>query len=425
MPALNGQSNRSNMFLLDGVSNYGASNDSYALQPTIDDILEFKVQSHNDDAQYGQVNGGIVNIATKSGTNALHGTAWEFVRNGDFDAASYFAKQSQLTQNQFGVSGGGPVVLPHLYNGRNRTFFHASYEGFRKRAPSSALYITPTQAQLAGDFSAISTTQLLYNPYSDHSVTMKGVVSYANDPFQCDASGNPLPTNASGVQAAGTPCNKIPSSLIAPQLVLYAKALFPAPVTTGSAAYNGVDNTPGTTNSNQMSIRVDEQLRDNDRVFARYTGAWQSDVGSNGFQGTTVANDDTSYDLGVAWTHNFGQSAEVTGTFGRVYGWNTSLPNFSGAPSNFIQELGFSPNLTAHVSNGKSLPLFTSADVSGYLDASNFVSDVEFADIWEYKVDAAMTIKRHLLKFGGSIDTDNWVQPFLGSTETSARTRLR
>ena len=150
MPALNGQSNRSNMFLLDGVSNYGASNDSYALQPSIDDILEFKAQSHNDDAQYGQVNGGIVNIATKSGTDALHGTAWEFVRNGDFDAASYFAQQSQLTQNQFGGAGGGPVVLPHLYNGRNRTFFYASYEGFRKSAPSSALYITPTSAQLTG-----------------------------------------------------------------------------------------------------------------------------------------------------------------------------------------------------------------------------------------------------------------------------------
>ncbi len=418
MPALNGQSNRSNMFLLDGVSNYGSSSDTYALQPTIDDILEFKVQSHNDDAQYGQVNGGIVNIATKSGTNALHGTAWEFVRNGDFDAASYFAHQSQLTQNQFGVSAGGPVVLPHVYDGRNRTFFHASYEGFRKSAPSSALYITPTAAQLSGDFSAIYTTQTLYNPYSDNAVTKNGVVSYVNEPFQCDPSGNPLTPNSAGIQPAGTPCNKIPSSLIVPQLVTYAKALFPAPVTTGSAAYNGVDDTPGTTNSNQMSVRIDEQVRDNDRVFARYTGAWQSDVGSNGFQGTTVANDDTSYDLGVAWTHNFGQSATLTGTFGRVYGWNTSVPSFPGAPSNFIQELGFSPNMTAHVSNGQSMPLFTSADISGYLDASNFVSDVEFADIWEYKVDAAIAIKRHLLKFGGSIDTDNWVQPFLGSTET-------
>jgi hypothetical protein len=87
------------------------------------------------------------------------------VRNGDFDAASYFANQSQLTQNQFGVSAGGPVVVPHLYNGRNRTFFHASYEGFRNSSPSSALYITPTAAQLAGDFSAISSTQILYNPY--------------------------------------------------------------------------------------------------------------------------------------------------------------------------------------------------------------------------------------------------------------------
>jgi len=136
MPALNGQSNRSNMFWLDGVSNYGASNDSYAVQPILDDIREFKVQSHNDDAQYGQVTGGIVNIATKGGTNAIHGSAWEFVRNGVFDAASYFGLQSQLTQNQFGGTVGGPVVLPH-YNGRDKTFFYGSYEGFRKSSPSS------------------------------------------------------------------------------------------------------------------------------------------------------------------------------------------------------------------------------------------------------------------------------------------------
>jgi hypothetical protein len=136
-------------------------------------------------------------------------------------------------------------------------------------------------------------------------------VSYVNDPVRCDTSDNPLPTNASGVQAAGTPCNKIPSSLIVPQMVLYSKILFPAPVTTGNAAYNGVDNTPGTTNSNQMSIRIDEQIGNNDRVFVRYTGAWQSDVSSNGFQGTTVANDDTSYNLGVAWTHSLDVSQNV------------------------------------------------------------------------------------------------------------------
>ncbi len=417
MPALNGQSNRSNMFWLDGVSNYGSSNDSYALQPTVDDILEFKVQSHNDDAQFGQVNGGIVNIATKSGTNSLHGTAWEFVRNGDFDAASYFAQQSELTQNQFGAAAGGPVVVPR-YNGRDRTFFYGSYEGFRKSAPSSSLYITPTPAQLGGDFSATYPTQTLYNPYSDHAVTTKGVVSYVNNPFYCDTSGNPLPVASNGTQATGVPCNKIPSSLIVPQLVYYAKTLFPAPATTGSPQYNGVDNDAGTTVSNQMSVRIDETVTKSDRAFVRYTANWQPDLSPNGFQGTTVTTDSQGYDLGVNWVHAFGPRAVLTGVFGRVSESNSSVPNFPKAPADFIGSLGFTPNLSTHIVDGKSSPLFTSADISGYLNASNFVSSELVADIWEYKLDTAITVRRHLLKFGFSFDTDNQIQPFYGSTET-------
>jgi len=126
-PAVNGQNNRSNMFLLDGINNYGSIRDTYAVQPTLDDIEEFKLQSHNDEAQFGQVLGGIVNVVTKSGTNNLHGDVWEFIRNDAFDAANYFnPDKTPLKQNQFGGAVGGPVVLPH-YNGRNKTFFYFSY----------------------------------------------------------------------------------------------------------------------------------------------------------------------------------------------------------------------------------------------------------------------------------------------------------
>ena len=166
-PAVNGQNNRSNMFLLDGINNYGSIRDTYAVQPTLDDIQEFKLQSHNDEAQFGQVLGGIVNVVTKSGTNHYHGDAWEFIRNDDLDAANYFNPvRTPLKQNQFGGAIGGPVILPH-YNGRNKTFFYVSYEGFRNHTASNNPYLTPTPAQLGGDFSNLESqgTQL-FNPYS-------------------------------------------------------------------------------------------------------------------------------------------------------------------------------------------------------------------------------------------------------------------
>ena len=147
LPSVNGENNRSNMYLLDGINNYGSIRDTYAVQPTLDDIEEFKVQSHNDEAQFGQVLGGIVNVVTKSGTNEFHGDAWEYLRNDAMDAANYFNPvKIPLKQNQFGASVGGPVLLPH-YDGRNRTFFYGSYEGYRKNSASSNFFRTPTPAQ--------------------------------------------------------------------------------------------------------------------------------------------------------------------------------------------------------------------------------------------------------------------------------------
>ena len=139
-PAVSGQSNRSNYFLLDGIDNTDQVFTTYAVAPILDDIQEFKVQSHSDEAQFGGVLGGIVNVVSKSGTNNFHGTAWEFFRNTVLDAKnplkSAAGGASKLVQNQFGANFGGPVILP-FYNGRNKTFFFGSYEGFRRAQPSS------------------------------------------------------------------------------------------------------------------------------------------------------------------------------------------------------------------------------------------------------------------------------------------------
>src|SRR6267142_442790 len=169
-PAVSGQSNRSNYFLLDGIDDTDQVFTTYAVAPILDDIQEFKVQSHSDEAQFGGVLGGIVNVVSKSGTNQFHGTAWEFLRNTVMDAKNPLKGAaggvSKLVQNQFGANFGGPVILP-FYDGRNKTFFFGSYEGFRRAQPSSncnlltpsgtcgAFYNVPTAAELNGAFSAL------------------------------------------------------------------------------------------------------------------------------------------------------------------------------------------------------------------------------------------------------------------------------
>src|SRR6202166_2092621 len=137
-PAINGQTNRSNFFLTDGLNNYGSLLSTYAVPPIIDAIQEVKVASHTDSAEYGSVLGGVVNVVTKSGTNNLHGSAWEYFRNESLDARPYFLPTSSskptFHENQFGGALGGPVWIPKVYNGRDKTWFFVAYQGLRYSA---------------------------------------------------------------------------------------------------------------------------------------------------------------------------------------------------------------------------------------------------------------------------------------------------
>jgi len=128
-----------------------------ALIPTQDALQEFKVMTDNLQAEYDRFAGGIVNFTTKTGTNRIHGEAYEYIRNKVLNANNFFNNASGLavpafTQNQFGGNFGGPVVIPHLYNGRDKTFFFASYDGFRLRQGLPLLFTVPTMKERAGDF---------------------------------------------------------------------------------------------------------------------------------------------------------------------------------------------------------------------------------------------------------------------------------
>jgi len=134
-PAVNGARNRSNLFILDGSNDLNTLSGTYNYAPIVDAIQEFKSQGHNDLAEYGGAAGATVSVVTKSGTNQFHGALWEYLRNQVMDATGYFAKKlAPLRQNQFGATVGGPLSIPKLYNGKNRTFFFAGWEAYKFRS---------------------------------------------------------------------------------------------------------------------------------------------------------------------------------------------------------------------------------------------------------------------------------------------------
>ena len=150
----NGGLSGANAMLVDGGSVNMFALYAPSLIPPVDATQEFRVATNNYSAEFGRSSGAVVNISIKSGTNTLHGSLYEFLRNDKLDANDFFQnragqKRPKLTYNQFGASVGGPVVLPKLYNGRNKTFFFALFEAGlnHTRTPTTDTVLTPQARQ--------------------------------------------------------------------------------------------------------------------------------------------------------------------------------------------------------------------------------------------------------------------------------------
>src|SRR5256885_1829224 len=177
--AANGNRPAQNNYLLDGIDNNSDTVDflngtNFVVLPPVDAIEEFKVQTTGFSAEYGRSGAAILNATIKSGTNELHGTLWEFLRNDKMDAADFFERiqdpttgnfkthKGKLRQNQYGFSVGGPVLIPHVFNGRNRLFFFGDFEGLKRRLGVPHTASVPTLAERNSgytDFSDLITGQ--------------------------------------------------------------------------------------------------------------------------------------------------------------------------------------------------------------------------------------------------------------------------
>jgi carboxypeptidase family protein len=247
-------------WLLDGNDNNELTAGGISILPSIDAIQEFKVLTYNYSAEWGTRAGPTVLVTTKSGSNELHGSLFEFLRNTNLDARSFFAATTEkFNLNQFGGSLGGALR-------KDKTFFFVDYQGKMQRHGIPFVGLVPTAAMRNGDFSADPfgnpRSGFLNNPHVSGAPSTR---------FQCDGSGNPLPAAADGSQPAGVDCNKIPQGVINP-IAQQMINLYPLPnANNASLGYNYVNQPVRKLNEGEFDVRLDHNFSATDSAFARFS----------------------------------------------------------------------------------------------------------------------------------------------------------
>jgi hypothetical protein len=335
----NGSRNSQSDVLIDGVTdavqeqNGGVSDVKF--RPSVEGVQEFKVQTNSFSAEYGNTGGTVVNIVMRSGTNDLHGSVYEFLRNSALNANTFFSNRSggkivPFRRNQFGAAAGGPVFIPRLYNGRDRTFFFVNYEGTRQSSQQTTLDTVPSLLERQGDFSNTRDSAgrliTIYDPFSVHK----------------DPSGN--------YTRDAFPGNVIPAARIDP-VAAYVMKFYPAPNLPGNAfthVNNFFNSGARTSNEDQFTTKVDHNFSGAQRLSARYSQDKLTTVSAN-----LWGNWMNPYDDGPAnplnLTHN--GSADYTWTispttilnvrWGVARQWGIRTPFCQQCPEFKLSDFGF------------------------------------------------------------------------------------
>ncbi len=290
--AVDGQRPESNNFMIDGADNVSAVDGGFVLKPPIDAIAEFKILSHNANAEFGRNTGSTTNIVTRSGSNSFHGAAWEFLRNDAMDSSDYFTRSIQpLKQNQFGATFGGPIV-------KDKTFFFGYYEGFRNRQGETVPATVPSVSERQGNFAEECTD--LSGASFDPST---GLCS--NPQGQLTFFGTPVPFNQ---MTLFTPIDPIATNVL---------PFFPMP---NQGANGFIATQTLSENNDQFGVRLDQYLSSVDSLNFRYmyssgpTTDPLSPVGAN-VPGFPVGEDDRAQNFVAQDTHIFSSNTIAVGRF--------------------------------------------------------------------------------------------------------------
>jgi outer membrane receptor protein involved in Fe transport len=374
---------------IDGVNNQNPRDAGAQARPPLDSLQEFKLQTSGYSAEYGRLAGGVVNMSLKTGGNQLHGSIFEFVRNDLFDARNFFdAGKSKLRRNQFGATGSGPVLIPRIYDGRDRTFFVVSWESFRQVQGVNRLGVVPTLLERQGNFS--------------QSSDVKGAPILLKDPL---ARGSCTATN----RRACFPGNVIPDgpdgriNSIARQLL----NSYPLPNRVGP--HNYLVNAVNAVNWDSFVFKVDHKLTAKDNLSARVLTRRQTstDPFSGSELGTFGAVTKNNQGLfAISETRIF--SPTLVNEFRVGLTRTTNVETSNDAGTNFAAQLGI-PGTTGD----PSLTGFPKFSVTGYSPLGDSVTNPIRYTVNNYHLNNVMTwIKgKHSLKFGGDVLRAQYFQP--------------
>ena len=404
-PAVNGARNRSNIFILDGANDLNTLSGTYNYAPIVDAIQEFKSQGHNDLAEYGGAAGAQVSVVTKSGTNQYHGTLWEYLRNEVMDSRGYFeAARQPLRQNQYGVSGGGPLSIPKLYNGKNRTFFYAAWEGYRFASKSETGGLAPTTAMDAGDFSNVLDSNGNMIPIYDPQTTTLVNGGYTRETFTQEYNEGPANTAMCGGHV-----NCIPASRISPISNLYLPL-----IPTGSKTI---------VNGSESLLPPKHRCHP---VFGNASGRpelRQQQPGLFPLQPVRSVQDIAfGYDWHAFvhvpghnyighWTHEFSSTTFSDVYFGRNYGFTTTGTSWAGEDSAFfsaLQQAGMSSYFMT-LNNTTYAPQYSANNYVGLTGSQ--LQGSGLGDDWQFGGSFSKIIGRHTIKAGADFETNNFTSP--------------
>ena len=369
---VNGLRPTQNNYELDGAVYLNRFFDSVPILPSPDGLQEFTIQAANFSAEYPGA-GALVQLSTRSGTNQLHGNAFEFLRNTVLNARNYFQTViPPFKLNQFGGTVGGPIVIPHVYNGRNKTFFFFSAEDLQQRSsPNPISIVVPTPAQISGDFSALLTPAtgqptIIYNP----------------------ATGLPYPGNK-----ITSPINSLSKSVY--NAFLAPLASNPTTGVFVSTSNSNIDRT-------QYLIKVDHAVATSNHLSVRYF--YNQDNFQRAFNaplGFFAANNFRNQNLTIADTQVFSNTLTATFTVSGGRYARTQVPVAPGLQN--LQSLG--QNLPYGTTN---VPIFPGvrSNISGFVNIFSGGGLTQDPTSFEYKGVAVKVLGSHTLTFGGAFERD-------------------
>jgi hypothetical protein len=441
--AVNGGQGGENAWYLDGSLNLSPMAENVAINPSPDAVGEFQAITNAFSAKYGRTGGSVFNVVLKSGANQVHGDVYEYDRNSYFNARNPFTSinsfgqiipQDVLRYNDFGGTVGGPVVLPHIYDGKDKTFFFFSWDTALLHLSGNDVFTVPSPAMRNGDFSEDPDTAEygIWNPYSTVGPNSSGI-------FQRTAFGTPVPGNPYGpngctntaVESGGKTCNfsaQLPPSMLDPTarffinsfpMPNYLDPLSNAPLTNGGQ-YRIADNYLGPVGSLQdddnISLKLDHVVSDKSRFFGEwlynpytytnYMLPWTGPTFPSVGFGSQLPFNETNQIISIGHTYSFSPTAVNQVHISWTRQFLTTHPSTGGYPAS-VTDL---PQVQKELAPD-NIPLFpptpdpswsvsTPGGGSMSFGQTEWVSNVTASDALTIEDDLTKVIGKHTIQTG-------------------------